>query len=180
MRSASRGCRTATTGWACTSPTSRTTSSEGSALDLEGYDRATSVYFPDRAVHMFPSELATGICSLNPRVDRLVQSCLMEVDRERVGRPARIPRRRHQHRRAHDLHGRQRDSHRAPLRARSSEVPRSRAEVRADGRAVPGPQRPPEAARLDRFRPARSRGGARTTRAAWSRSSRRSGTSRTS
>jgi ribonuclease R len=53
----------------------------GSALDQEGYDRATSVYFPDRAVHMFPSELATGICSLNPRVDRLVQSCLMEVDR---------------------------------------------------------------------------------------------------
>src|SRR5436190_9477525 len=54
---------------------------EGSALDQEGYDRATSVYFPDRAVHMFPSELATGLCSLNPRVDRLVQSCLMEVDR---------------------------------------------------------------------------------------------------
>ncbi len=54
---------------------------EGSALDQEGYERATSVYFPDRAVHMFPSELATGICSLNPRVDRLVQSCVMEVDR---------------------------------------------------------------------------------------------------
>jgi ribonuclease R len=53
---------------------------EGSALDQEGYERATSVYFPDRAVHMFPSVLATGICSLNPRVDRLVQSCLMEVD----------------------------------------------------------------------------------------------------
>jgi ribonuclease R len=53
---------------------------EGSALDLEGHDRATSVYFPDRAVHMFPSELATGICSLNPRVDRLVQTCLMEID----------------------------------------------------------------------------------------------------
>ncbi len=53
---------------------------DGSALDLEAYERATSVYFPDRAVHMFPSELATGICSLNPRVDRLVQSCLMEVD----------------------------------------------------------------------------------------------------
>jgi ribonuclease R len=54
---------------------------EGSALDREAYDRGTSVYFPERAVHMFPSELATGLCSLNPRVDRLVQSCLMEVDR---------------------------------------------------------------------------------------------------
>jgi ribonuclease R len=54
---------------------------EGSALDEEAYERATSVYFPERAVHMFPSELATGLCSLNPKVDRLVQSCLMEVDR---------------------------------------------------------------------------------------------------
>ena len=54
---------------------------EGSALDEEAYDRATSVYFPERAVHMFPSELATGLCSLNPRVDRLVQSCLMDVNR---------------------------------------------------------------------------------------------------
>jgi ribonuclease R len=53
---------------------------EGSALDAEAYDRGTSVYFPDRALHMFPEELATGLCSLNPRVDRLVQSCLMEVD----------------------------------------------------------------------------------------------------
>ena len=52
---------------------------EGSALDQEAYERATSVYFPERAVHMFPSELATGLCSLNPHVDRLVQSCLMEV-----------------------------------------------------------------------------------------------------
>ena len=54
---------------------------DGSALDEEGYERGTSVYFPERAVHMFPSELATGLCSLNPHVDRLVQSCLMEVDR---------------------------------------------------------------------------------------------------
>jgi ribonuclease R len=55
--------------------------SEGSALDADAYERGTSVYFPERAVHMFPSELATGLCSLNPHVDRLVQSCLMEVDR---------------------------------------------------------------------------------------------------
>jgi ribonuclease R len=53
---------------------------EGSALDREAYERATSVYFPERAVHMFPSELSTGLCSLNPQVDRLVQSVLMEVD----------------------------------------------------------------------------------------------------
>jgi ribonuclease R len=54
---------------------------EGSALDEEAAERGTSVYFPERALHMFPEELATGLCSLNPRVDRLVQSCLMEVDR---------------------------------------------------------------------------------------------------
>ena len=54
---------------------------EGSALDEDAYERGTSVYFTERAVHMFPSELATGLCSLNPHVDRLVQSCVMEVDR---------------------------------------------------------------------------------------------------
>jgi len=54
---------------------------ERSALDAEAYERGTSVYFPERAVHMFPGELSTGLCSLNPHVDRLVQSCLMEVDR---------------------------------------------------------------------------------------------------
>jgi ribonuclease R len=53
---------------------------EGTALDQDAYDRATSVYFPERAIHMFPAELATGLCSLKPNVDRLVQSCLMEVD----------------------------------------------------------------------------------------------------
>jgi ribonuclease R len=54
---------------------------EGSALDAEAYERGTSVYFPERALHMFPEALATGLCSLNPQVDRLVQSCLMEIDR---------------------------------------------------------------------------------------------------
>jgi ribonuclease R len=53
---------------------------EDSALDEEAYERGTSVYFPERAVHMFPAELATGLCSLNPHVDRLVQSCVMDVD----------------------------------------------------------------------------------------------------
>lgn len=52
---------------------------DGGPLDQEAYERGTSVYFPERAVHMFPSELATGLCSLNPHVDRLVQSCLMEI-----------------------------------------------------------------------------------------------------
>ena len=42
---------------------------EGSALDADARERGTSVYFPDRAVHMFPSELSTGLCSLNPGVE---------------------------------------------------------------------------------------------------------------
>jgi ribonuclease R len=54
---------------------------EGSALDQSAFERGTSVYFPERAVHMFPEALATGLCSLRPHVDRLVQSCVMDVDR---------------------------------------------------------------------------------------------------
>jgi ribonuclease R len=53
-----------------------------SALDRDAYQRGTSVYFPERAVHMFPEALATGLCSLRPQVDRLVQSCLMEINRK--------------------------------------------------------------------------------------------------
>jgi ribonuclease R len=52
----------------------------GSALDREARLRGTSVYFPNRAVPMLPEELSNGICSLNPREDRLVMSAILELD----------------------------------------------------------------------------------------------------
>ncbi len=154
--------RTGTSGLGCTSRTCRTTSARAARSTPRRTTAARRCTSRTGRLHMFPEELATGLCSLNPKVDRLVQSCLMEVDRHGHRGAARVPRRHHPHARADDLHRRgrhpgRRCGSRGPVRP-------ARADVRADARALRGAARPAPTARVDRLRFRRSRGGARRGR----------------
>ena len=55
---------------------------EDSALDTSAYERATSVYLPDRVVPMLPERLSNGLCSLRPHEEKLTYSCVFKMNKE--------------------------------------------------------------------------------------------------
>ena len=123
---------------------------EGSPIDLEARLRGTSVYFPDRAIPMLPMELSTDLCSLRPQVDRLVLSCVMEIDPqgEIVGYTLNEGIIRSAERMTYTnvnliLEG---DA------GTAAALPQVRGCVRTDARAGADPEPQARAARLDRFR----------------------------
>ena len=56
----------------------------GSAIDVDAYERATSIYFPRRVIPMLPETLSNGLCSLKPQVERLCMVCDMVISSEGV------------------------------------------------------------------------------------------------
>ncbi len=125
---------------------------DGSALDADAYERSTSVYFPDRAVHMFPVGAVDR--TLQPESARGSAGAIVPDGSRSPHRrrgPLRNPRRRDQQPGADDLHGRQRDSDGSQSR-HDRAVSAARADVRTDARAVHDSQRAAPPPGIDRLR----------------------------